>query len=102
MAESLGMMGRIELKLRGGLSPEHLEIIDESFRHEGHAGARPGGETHFRVSVVSESFTGKSRPERHRMIYFLLADEIKDRVHALSIKAFTPSEVSAPAGSDTA
>jgi BolA protein len=60
--------------------------------HAGHAGARPGGETHFRVTLVAESFAGKSRIERHRMVNQALAEELADRVHALAVKAWAPGE----------
>jgi BolA protein len=82
----------ITKKLREAFSPESLEVIDESHLHEGHAGHRPGGETHFRVYIVSDAFEGKSRIERHRMINAILVMELADRVHALAIKANTPSE----------
>lgn len=79
-------------KLRRALAPSRLEVIDESHRHAGHAGARPGGGTHFRVEVVSRLFEGKSRIERQRMVYAALADEMKDRLHALSLRTLTPAE----------
>jgi len=74
------------------LSPQSLEVIDESHRHAGHGHHHPEGETHFRVEIVSEAFEGKSRIERHRMVNALLADELSGRVHALAIGARTPSE----------
>jgi len=74
-------------KLREAFSPESLEVTDESHLHEGHSGHRPGGETHFRVYIVSEAFEGKSRIERHRMINATLAAELAGPVHALAIKA---------------
>ena len=80
-------------KLREAFSPESLEVSDESHLHEGHAGHRPGGETHFRVYIVSQAFQGKSRIERHRMINAILAPELAGPVHALAIKAHTPGEV---------
>jgi BolA protein len=79
-------------KLREAFSPESLEVKDESHLHEGHAGHRPGGETHFRVYIVSGAFQGKSRIERHRMINLALAAELKDSVHALAIHAQAPGE----------
>ena len=79
-------------KLREAFLPESLDVADESHLHEGHAGHRPGGETHFRVYIVSKAFEGKSRIERHRMINSLLAQELADRVHALAIKAHAPGE----------
>jgi len=79
-------------KLREAFVPESLDVADESHLHEGHAGHRPGGETHFRVYIVSPAFEGKSRIERHRMINAVLAGELAGRVHALAIKAQAPGE----------
>jgi BolA protein len=79
-------------KLREAFTPESLDVIDESHLHEGHSGHRPGGETHFRVNIVSSAFKGKSRLERHRMINTALANEMKGRVHALAIHAQAPGE----------
>jgi BolA family transcriptional regulator, general stress-responsive regulator len=79
-------------KLREAFTPESLDVTDESHLHEGHAGHRPGGETHFRVYIVSPAFQGKSRIERHRMINAALAGELAGSVHALAIKAQAPGE----------
>jgi len=79
-------------KLREAFAPESLDVSDESHLHEGHAGHRPGGETHFRVYIVSPAFEGKSRVERHRMINATLAAELAASVHALAIKALAPGE----------
>ena len=79
-------------KLREAFTPESLDVIDESHLHEGHSGHRPGGETHFRVYIVSNAFEGKSRIERHRMINTTLAAELAGSVHALAIKAQAPGE----------
>ena len=79
-------------KLRNAFAPESLDVEDESHRHEGHAGHRPGGETHFRLYIVSEAFRGKSRIERHRMINATLAGELAGGVHALAIRAAAPGE----------
>ena len=79
-------------KLREAFSPESLDVVDESHLHEGHAGHRPGGETHFRVYIVSPAFKGKSRIERHRMINSALAAELAASVHALAINARAPGE----------
>ena len=79
-------------KLREAFSPESLDVADESHLHEGHAGHRPGGETHFRVYIVSPAFEGKSRIERHRMINSTLAAELAGSVHALALKAQAPGE----------
>lgn len=78
-------------KLREAFLPESLEVQDESHLHEGHAGHRPGGETHFRVYIVSPAFEGKSRVERHRMINVTLAQELAGSVHALAIHAHAPA-----------
>jgi BolA protein len=82
-------------KLREAFSPESLDVADESHLHEGHAGHRPGGETHFRVYIVSPAFEGKSRVERHRMINAALAAELAGSVHALAISAQAPGEAEA-------
>ena len=79
-------------KLREAFSPESLDVTDESHLHEGHAGHRPGGETHFRVYIVSPAFQGKSRIERHRMINALLAPELAGSVHALAMHTYAPGE----------
>ena len=79
-------------KLREAFFPESLEVQDESHLHEGHAGHRPGGETHFRVYIVSQAFQGKSRIERHRMINAALSSELAGSVHALALHAKAPGE----------
>jgi BolA family transcriptional regulator, general stress-responsive regulator len=79
-------------KLREAFLPESLEVQDESHLHEGHAGHRAGGETHFRVYIVSQAFKGKSRIERHRMINAALNAELKGSVHALAVHAQAPGE----------
>ena len=82
----------ISKKLHDAFAPERLDVIDESHLHEGHMGHRPGGETHFRVNIVSDGFEGKSRLERHRMINAALAAELAGPVHALALKAQTKAE----------
>jgi BolA protein len=79
-------------KLSKAFTPESLSVIDESSQHAGHAGHRPGGETHFRVYIVADSFRGKTRIERHRMINQALAIELSSGVHALAIHAAAPGE----------
>ncbi|MBN8980046.1 MAG: BolA family transcriptional regulator [Rhizobiales bacterium] len=79
-------------KLSETFAPESLDVIDESHLHEGHGGHRPGGETHFRVYIVSKAFEGKTRIDRHRMINSLLASELSDSVHALALHAYAPGE----------
>ena len=79
-------------KLSAAFAPQSLDVQDESDHHAGHSGARPGGETHFRVDIVSEAFRGKSRVERHRMINQTLSGELAGGVHALAIHASAPGE----------
>jgi BolA protein len=83
---------RIMEKLQAAFAPQHLDVVDESHRHAGHAGSRPGGETHYRVHIVSEAFRGKGRIERHRMINETLAGELAGGVLALAIHASAPGE----------
>jgi len=82
------MLGR----LNSALSPTQIELIDDSEQHRGHGGYNPEGESHFTLRIESLSFTGKSRVERQRMIYAALGDLMRERVHALSIKASAPAE----------
>jgi len=82
----------MERKLVEGLAPSHLEIIDDSHRHAGHGGSRPDGESHFTVQIVSAAFEGKGRVARQQLVYGLLADEMRERVHALSLTTQTPDE----------
>ena len=79
-------------KLTKAFAPQSLDVIDESQMHVGHTGHRPGGETHFRVTIVAEAFRGKNRIERHRMINAILAGELAGGVHALAIHASAPGE----------
>lgn len=78
--------------LRTQLAPAHLDVVDESHLHAGHSGARPEGETHFRLDVVSAAFEGKSRVERHRIVNAALDPAFKRGLHALAVKARTPAE----------
>ena len=82
----------ITRKLNEAFAPEILSVEDESERHRGHGGWREGGETHFRVRIVSAAFAGKSRVERHRMVNAALAEELGAGVHALAIEARAPGE----------
>jgi BolA family transcriptional regulator, general stress-responsive regulator len=86
------VIDRIRTKLTEGLTPTRLAIEDESHRHAGHAGARPGGESHFRVEVVSAAFAGESRISRQRRVYALLAEELAGPVHALALTTLSPEE----------
>ena len=79
-------------KLTAAFDPESLRVLDESHQHEGHAGHRPGGESHFRIYIVADAFKGKSRLERHRMINATLSSELAGGVHALAIHAAAPGE----------
>lgn len=85
---------RIREKITAAFEPEVLEIVDESARHAGHAGAHPdgGGETHFNVVIESKVFAGKTRVERQRAVYAVLANELNERVHALSLKLTAPGD----------
>ena len=89
-------MGPVANRLRDALQqrflPERLEITDDSARHAGHAGAHPGGESHFTVTIVSSAFAGLSRVERQRQVHAALAQELAGPVHALSVKASAPGE----------
>lgn len=80
----------IEQRLREGLQPELLEVQDDSARHAGHAGAREGG--HYTVRVVSERFRGLTRVARHRLVYDLMAELMRQGIHALAIDAKAPGE----------
>lgn len=79
-------------KLTERFAPARLDIVDDSHRHAGHAGARPEGETHFTVAIVSEAFRGHNRVARQRLVYEALAEELASRMHALSVTARTPEE----------
>ena len=79
-------------RLNSALLPTRIELIDESEQHRGHGGYNPAGESHFSLSLESRAFIGKSRVERQRMIYAALGDLMKERVHALSIRATAPGE----------
>ena len=92
MKHDATMAERLQKKLEAALSPLSLVIEDESARHTGHAGAREGGETHFRIRIVSQSFAGLSRVERQRKVYAAVAEELAERVHALSLVTLTPDE----------
>ena len=96
----MSIQSDMETKLKGALSPERLEVINESHLHAGHHHVESGhhatfdgtGETHFRIRIVASSFAGMSRVERHRAVNAALADELKAGVHALAIEAAAPGE----------
>jgi BolA protein len=79
-------------KLTAAFAPESLDVLDESSKHSGHSGSRPGGQTHYRVYIVSRAFAGKSRLARHRMVNEALDAELKGGVHALAVHAAAPGE----------
>lgn len=79
-------------RLTAALTPSRLDLVDESALHAGHAGARPEGESHFRLLIVSATFAGKSRLERQRMVFAALGDLMQTEIHALSITALAPDE----------
>lgn len=83
---------RIEAKLTEAFAPSTLEIVDESHLHAGHVGARPEGETHFRVRLVADAFAGQSRVARQRAVYQALAEELAGPVHALALSVQAPGE----------
>lgn len=91
---------RIKSKLTDALTPDVIEVKDESHLHAGHAGARAGGESHFRVFVVAPCFEGLSRVARQRLINGALREELKEQIHALAMKTLTPAEVAAAAAPD--
>jgi BolA protein len=76
----------------GALAPLHVDLLDESAKHAGHAGAAPGGNTHWKLTIVSAAFAGKSTVARHRMIYQALGELMQNPIHALSIAARAPGE----------
>lgn len=84
------VVGQLRMAIERALAPHSLEIIDDSARHAGHAGARSGG--HFRVTLVAEAFRGRSPLERHRLVYEAVAPLMQSGVHALNIVARTPDE----------
>lgn len=83
---------KIEKSLREALQPELLEVKDESHLHAGHAGAREGGESHFRLLIVSSRFEGLPRLARQRAVNDILKEELKERIHALAMRTLTPEE----------
>lgn len=85
------MTRQIEQRLRAALTPEHLEIVDNSAAHVGHAGAREGG--HFTVYITSAAFIGKTLIQRHRMVHAAVADLMGREIHALSIQAKIPEAI---------
>ena len=91
------VQAELRRRLEAELSPQQLEIEDQSGRHAGHAGARPAGETHFRVALVSPLFAGRSRIDRQRLVYKAAGDLLATDIPALSITALAPGEAGASA-----
>lgn len=85
-------VGLIRQRLTAALTPDALEVVDESHLHAGHTGARSGG-GHFAVTIVSAKFSGENTLTRHRMIYAALGDAMGEQIHALSISAHSPDEL---------
>jgi BolA protein len=79
-------------RLEAALAPERLELVDDSAKHAGHAGAAPGGNTHWSVAIVSAAFAGKPTVARHRLVYQALGDLMQNPIHALQISARAPGE----------
>ena len=88
----MAVIDQIREKLTKKLNTVQLDVEDESHLHAGHMGARPEGETHFKVTIVSPDFNGQSRVQRHKMVYDVLAEELAGPVHALALKTKTPDE----------
>ena len=88
----MSMTETIRRKLSTAFAPSELEVVDDSARHEGHAGHRPCGETHFSLRIVSPAFEGVSRVERQRRVYAALAEEMKTQIHALALVTLAPGE----------
>ncbi|MGV6801790.1 MAG: BolA family protein [bacterium] len=89
----MSLAEKMEEKLRAALHPQDIQIIDQSALHAGHAGAREGGESHYRMVIIAEAFADKSRLHRQRMVNEILRDELVERVHALSLELKAPTEV---------
>ena len=85
-------VAQIEQRLRAALAPLRLDIVDDSAKHAGHAGARESGGGHYNVSIVSAAFAGKNLIERHRLVYGALGELMHKDIHALSVQALSPDE----------
>lgn len=81
----MAVTDRIDDKLRKAFNPSHLEVIDESEQHRGHAGYREGGESHFQVNIRAAAFNGMGRVAQQRAVYAVLKDEMKQQIHALAL-----------------
>ena len=85
-------VAQIEQRLRAALAPQRLDIVDDSAKHAGHAGARESGGGHYNVTIVSAAFAGKNLIERHRLVYGALGELMHKDIHALSLQALSPDE----------
>jgi BolA protein len=92
---SLSRAARIEATLTAAFAPAHLTVTDDSAQHAGHAGAQPGGQTHYTVSMVSAAFQGQNRVARSRAVHAALAEEFTSGLHALALTLRTPDEAAA-------
>ena len=92
MSGDMRVSESIHQKLTKALAPERLDVRDESHLHAGHAGAPEGGESHFRLLIVSSAFEGLSRVARQRLVNGVLSEELAGPVHALAMKTLTPAE----------
>lgn len=90
--EPMTVAERIETKLRAALQVQELTLVNESHRHAGHASSPGTGESHFNLRLISPDFAGKSRVERQKMVYQVLAEEMAGPVHALALKTLAPDE----------
>lgn len=88
----MNLESQMRQKLMISLQPTRLDVVNESHLHAGHRSSPGTGESHFRLLIVSEAFSGKSRVERHRLVNHLLSDELRSGLHALTIKACAPDE----------
>ena len=91
-APSTGPVATEMLKRLAVLQPSRVELSDDSEKHRGHGGYNPAGESHFSLVIETAAFAGKSRVERQRMVYAALGDLMRERVHALSIRARAPGD----------
>ncbi|MCW9035933.1 MAG: BolA family transcriptional regulator [Alphaproteobacteria bacterium] len=82
----------VHQKITSALKPAMLKVEDESYKHAGHAGAKPEGETHFNLEIVADAFAGKSRVQRQQLVYKILAEEMAGPIHALSMSTKAPGE----------
>jgi BolA family transcriptional regulator, general stress-responsive regulator len=92
-APAMGPVAReMHRRLTNALNPSQIELVDDSEKHRGHGGYNPAGESHFSLAIVSAAFAGRSRVDRQRMVHTALGDLLKERVHALTIRARAPGE----------